>query len=79
MFYAYVLRSLSAAYYYKGHCKDLQDRLKQHNSGMTRSIRKYIPFEIIYFEEFESLEDAVKREKYSKTASFDARPCRTTT
>jgi len=68
MFYAYVLRSLSADFYYKGHCKDLDDRLKQHNSGMTRSIRTYIPFEIIYFEEFESLEDAVKREKYFKSA-----------
>ena len=70
MFYAYVVKSLRVdSYYYKGHCKDLEERLKQHNSGMTRSIRNYIPFEIIYFEEFEKLEDAVKREKYFKSAA----------
>ena len=57
VFYAYVLRSLSADFYYKGHCKDLDDRLQQHNSGMTRSIRNYIPFEMAYFEEFEKLEE----------------------
>jgi putative endonuclease len=35
---------------------------------MTTSIRLYIPFEIVYFEEFENLSEAIKREKYFKTA-----------
>jgi len=41
--------------------------LKQHNSGMTESIRPYTPFELVYFEEFQSREEAIKREKYFKT------------
>jgi len=69
MFYAYVLRSLTHDYFYKGHCEDLQRRLKQHNSGITKSIVPYLPFEIAYFEEFQSEEEAIRREKYFKTSA----------
>jgi putative endonuclease len=68
LYYAYVIKSRNHDYFYKGHCKDLKKRLHQHNSGMTTSIRPYIPFEIVYFEEFENLSEAIKREKYFKTA-----------
>lgn len=69
MFYAYVIKSTSFDYFYKGHCEDIELRLKQHNSGMTTSIKPYIPFKIVYFEEFETREDAIKREKYFKSAA----------
>jgi putative endonuclease len=69
MYFAYVIKSLSHDYFYKGHCRDLQIRLAQHNSGKTISIKNKIPFELIYFEAFETLEEAVKREKYFKTAA----------
>ncbi|WP_293010659.1 GIY-YIG nuclease family protein [Mongoliibacter sp.] len=68
IYYAHVLKSKVHNYYYKGHCKDLQKKLIQHNSGMTVSIRPYIPFEIVYFEEFETEIEAIKREKYFKTS-----------
>ena len=69
MFYAYVIRSIDFKYFYKGHCENLQQRLKQHNAGMTESIRKYIPFEIAYFETFSTRTEAIKREKYFKSAA----------
>ena len=69
MFYAYVVKSKSSDYLYKGHCEDLEARLNQHNSGMTEAIRPYIPFEVAYFEEFESREAAIRREKYFKSAA----------
>jgi putative endonuclease len=69
MFFAYVVRSVNAGHLYKGHCENLEERLKQHNSGMTESIRMYIPFELAYFEEFESRPEAIKREKYFKSAA----------
>jgi len=53
----------------KGHCEDLELRLKQHNSGQTVSTKPFIPWEIVYFEEFTSRLEAVKREKYFKTAA----------
>ena len=64
-----MLKSEYFDYYYKGHCQNLEQRLKEHNSGMTLSIRPYIPFRIVYFERFISLEEAIQREKYFKTAA----------
>ena len=69
MYYAYVLKSISHDYYYKGHCHNLNVRLLQHNSGMTKSIRPYIPFKIVYFEEFQGEREAILREKYFKTSA----------
>jgi putative endonuclease len=69
MYYAYVIKSLSVDFLYKGHCENLVKRLAEHNEGMTKSIKPYIPFKLIYFEEFLQREDAVIREKYFKTAA----------
>jgi putative endonuclease len=69
MYYAYVLKSVNFDFYYKGHCQNIEERLVQHNSGMTSSIKKYILFKVVYFEEFESREEAAKREKYFKSAA----------
>jgi putative endonuclease len=69
MFFAYVLKSIHHEYFYKGHCKDLTIRIAQHNSGMTESIRPYIPFEIVYFEEFATEQEAIARENYFKSAA----------
>ena len=69
MFYAYVIKSLNHDFYYKGHCEDLDERLKQHNSGMTESIRPYIPFKLVYKEEFNTRVEAISREKYLKSSA----------
>jgi putative endonuclease len=69
MVYAYVIKSLNHDFFYKGHCEDLKERLQQHNSGMTESIRPYIPFELVYKEEFKTREEAVIREKYFKSSA----------
>ena len=69
MFYTYVLKSINCNYFYKGHCEDLEIRLNQHNSGMTASIKPYAPFKIVYFEEFATREEAIKRERYFKSAA----------
>ena len=68
-FYTYVLRSLKDGSLYKGHCKNLEGRLMQHNSGMTRSIKNKIPFEIAYFETLKTRNEAIKREKYLKSSA----------
>lgn len=69
MFFAYVLKSIHHNFYYKGHCENLQERLTQHNAGMTESIRPYVPFKIVYSETFPTREEALKREKYFKSAA----------
>ena len=69
MYYAYVLKSQNFDFLYKGHCEHLTERLKQHNFGLTKSIKAYAPFDLIYKEEFETRDAAIKREKYFKTAA----------
>ncbi|NOT76002.1 MAG: GIY-YIG nuclease family protein [Cyclobacteriaceae bacterium] len=69
MFYAYVLKSDNHDFLYKGHCGDIAIRIKQHNSGMTTSLRPYIPMHLVYYEEFSTLQEAIEREKYFKTAA----------
>ncbi len=69
MFYTYVIKSLKDGYFYKGHCQNIETRLKEHNSGKTKSIVNKTPFELIYFEEFNRRERAINREKYFKTAA----------
>jgi len=36
---------------------------------MTKSIIPYMPFEIIYYESFSTIDEAIKREKYFKTSA----------
>ncbi|HEX6848129.1 MAG TPA: GIY-YIG nuclease family protein [Chitinophagaceae bacterium] len=69
MFFAYVFKSLDHEFYFKGHCENLDERLIQHNSGMNESIRPYIPFILFYKEEFTTRQEAIKRERYFKSAA----------
>jgi putative endonuclease len=68
-YYAYVLQSEIDGSFYKGHTENLENRLNQHNSGKTISTKQKVPWKIIYFEEFEIRESALKREKYFKSAA----------
>lgn len=68
-FFAYVLYSKSHHRFYKGHCENLDKRLKEHNSGQTKSIKSFLPFELVYFEEFVTRAEAITRERYFKTAA----------
>jgi putative endonuclease len=36
---------------------------------MTISLRPYLPFKLIYSEEFQTLNEAIAREKYFKTSA----------
>jgi putative endonuclease len=69
MFYAYVLQSEKDESFYKGHCEHLEERIKQHNLGMTASIKNRIPFKLVYSEIFETRPEAIKRERYFKSAA----------
>jgi putative endonuclease len=69
MYFTYVIKSIQHDYYYKGHCENLDKRLQEHNLGLTVSIKPYRPFVMVYFEKFETREEAVKRERYFKSAA----------
>lgn len=69
MFYVYVLESQKDSRLYKGFTNDLDKRIAEHNSGKNKSTKGFIPWKLVYFEEFENLNEAVKREKYFKSGS----------
>ena len=63
----YAIKSRLRDYIYVGHTNNLERRITEHNAGKTRSTKPYIPFELIYSEEFENRLEAIKREKYLKS------------
>lgn len=67
MYYVYILRSISSGNLYKGSTGDLKQRLKRHNDGKVRSTKSLKPFELIYYEAFQSKTDALREEKFLKT------------
>ncbi len=68
--YMYILEC-SDGTYYTGSTWDLEKRLDEHNSGASEPpsgrganyTRKRLPVKIVYFEQFERIESAFKREK----------------
>ena len=65
--YVYVLQSINFDRTYVGFTKHVLKRLSQHNKGHTTSTKPYLPWKILFFEEFSSKEEALKREKFLKT------------
>ncbi len=66
-FYTYILKSKLNNKHYFGHTSDLDKRLLDHNSGLSTYTKKFMPWELIYFEEFTTRSEAMKREKFFKS------------
>lgn len=66
MFYIYILYSSNIDKYYIGFTEDLNDRIYKHNNkhrGFTASANDW---ELKYSEEFNTKQEAIKREKEIK-------------
>ena len=62
----YILRSIKDGKLYVGVTKNVENRFRQHNEGITPSTRYRKPFELIYKECYNSKREALKRERYLK-------------
>jgi putative endonuclease len=68
MYKVYVLYSPSFDKIYIGYTSNLEERLKSHNElGHTGWTKKYRPWILFRFEEFNCKEAAIKREKELKS------------
>ncbi|MDF4223395.1 GIY-YIG nuclease family protein [Maribacter sp. M208] len=67
MFYVYILRSEVDGCLYKGMTNNLQKRIEEHNSGKNKSTKGFLPWILVYNEEFETRIEARAREKYFKS------------
>ena len=67
MYTVYVLKSQKDNKLYIGQTSNLGKRLNEHNSGMCKSTKSRLPFELLYTENYKTRSEAMKREKYFKT------------
>ena len=65
-YYVYILQSKVTGKYYVGQTKNLSQRLKEHNSGQTKSTKHGIPWEHKYIKEFSMRKEAVNYENKIK-------------
>ena len=66
-YYTYILISLKNGRKYYGSCEDMEIRLKRHNAGLVKSTKSYIPYRVLYIEEYDTRSEAFAREKFFKT------------
>ena len=68
-YYVYVLLNWDKKHWYIGSSQNIGKRLKHHNCGHTFSTKPYRPWEIVYFEKFDSRKESIKREMFLKSPS----------
>jgi putative endonuclease len=66
MYYVYVIESQKNLDLYKGFTLDINNRIKQHNSGLVTATKNFRPWRLVYCEVFLHKQDAIDREKYLK-------------
>lgn len=67
--YTYILRCSDGSLY-TGWTNDLEKRLETHNRGVgSKYTRARLPVELVYYEEFETKEEAMSREARIKRLS----------
>lgn len=65
--YVYVLYNKAKNFIYIGYSGNILQRVREHNSGKSRSTKHYIPLEVIHYEAYRNMKDAKGREEYLKT------------
>lgn len=66
MVYTYLLKSLRDGSFYVGITKNLQNRLKEHNSEHVKATFEKSPYEIAFFREHRDYKEARKHEIWLK-------------
>jgi putative endonuclease len=66
MWYTYIIYSEKLDRYYIGYTDNLSWRLERHNQGWGRFTKAGIPWELVYFEKYQTKQEALKRERKIK-------------
>jgi putative endonuclease len=66
MFYVYIIKSLIKNWIYVGNTSNVENRIKEHNSGSVSSTKPYRPFAVTFVQEVKTREEARELEKYLK-------------
>ena len=66
MYFVYILKNQINSLVYIGFTKDLRKRLKEHQQGRSKYVGHRGKWELIYYEAYKSMKDAIVREKMLK-------------
>jgi len=66
MYFTYILYSETISRYYTGSTQNIEERLRRHNSGHSKSTRGKGPWELIKSYAFETRAEAIQLEKRIK-------------
>ena len=71
MFYAYVLKSKKNGKLYTGHTENLEKRILEHNTKSDKAKFSCVngPWELMFFETFDTRAIAMKCERFLKTGT----------
>ncbi|MFI5196084.1 MAG: GIY-YIG nuclease family protein [Chitinophagales bacterium] len=67
MFFVYVIRSNVNGHFYVGMTENVADRLARHNRGENKLTKAHRPWELFFFESYDTRGEARKREVYLKS------------
>ncbi len=67
IYYVYVLKSVAHNRIYVGSSRDVNARLKLHNSGRVKSTKPYRPWILLEKHTYKTRGEAVKFERFFKT------------
>ncbi len=68
LYFTYVLKSKYFKKSYVGVTSDLERRIKEHNAGYHHYTKRYMPWELFWYEKFLTQSKALKKEKYLKSS-----------
>ena len=66
MYSVYILYSKKYDRYYIGQTDNLKAREARHNNGLVKSTKHYRPWELVYFENYTTRSEAMRRELFLK-------------
>ena len=66
MYFVYILYSKDFDRYYIGQCADLNARLIRHNAKAVPSTKAFVPWVMVYYENYPTRAQATLREKEIK-------------
>lgn len=72
MYYCYILYSLKSKKLYFGYTNNLKKRYAEHNQGLSKSTKPFIPWQLVWYCGFLTIKKAKLFEKYLKTGSGKA-------
>ncbi|MBI4837181.1 MAG: GIY-YIG nuclease family protein [Candidatus Portnoybacteria bacterium] len=66
MWNVYIIKSINKKWYYVGSTNRLSERISEHNKGLVKSTKHYLPLKLVFTKEFSLEKEARSYERMLK-------------